>query len=270
MGYTRVIHSGQYTEVYFYEKPYVSPKTTFKRRRRSSTSQTDRIPLRSSQSIRRARSLFTRTVQANLATEEKPTFVTLTHYKGYSLDVGYKHLRYFYEELRTNFGEIRAISVPEWQPQSGYLHFHVLVWGIPETYQGTDSERSRRILQRLWGRGYLDVCPTYDKSPAIAGYLAKYMQEALHDERLGNRRAYSSTHNILRPMSAGGNSLSNFLSGVGGLDQELDQQKEYDTLYLGRCIYKRYRTLPIHYVRKSKNPRLPAKIIRKQNNREQN
>jgi len=244
MGYTKVIQSGDITEIYTYSKPYVHTRKTNRGRRKSTRTKDTRIYVRSSQSIKRARESFFRLIVSNLSSEEIPAFVTATHFQAHSIDIGYLHLRHFYTLLKRKYGAIRAISVPEWQPDSGFLHFHLLIWGLPEIQKQTNFERDRRILQRLWHRGYIDVRPANDRSPAIAGYMAKYMSKAMQDSRLIGKKAYSATRNVLRSVCLKTEASLVVAALDLGLDPNVDnwvlqKQSSFATMFLGRATYKR-------------------------------
>lgn len=240
MGYSKIIQSGVLAELFTYTKPYVQKnKGSYRRTRKLIRKGVTSTNQRTERSVKRAKTSFYRLVLSNLYRETPPTFVTLTNYKQVSINEGYEALRGFQKRLKQVYGDITSISVPEWQKTSGFLHFHCLVWGIPK--EDAIRERNRRFLQGLWARGYVDTRVAHDKSPAIAGYMAKYMQKAMYDSRLRNRRAYSSTHNVFRPYSAGGNALATYKDYIVGDNYVLEKESSYATLYLGDCIYQRFK-----------------------------
>lgn len=250
MGYTRIIQSGDYLEVYSYSKRKNDVRrygtVTKRKRSRKSTAfyrRTGRVFFRSDASIKRSKAAFFRLVATNLHGEETPTFITLTYAQAVDVEIAYMHLRAFFKRLRDVHGKhIRYIAVPEWQPVSGRIHFHCVVFGLKkEDVQGEDPDRHRRNFQRLWLRGYVDVRLARDASIKIAGYMAKYMAKASDDSRLYNIRAYSASNNCKRPNSAGSNALIDYLDDIKPVDSELLQLREYDTMWLGRCTYQQFK-----------------------------
>lgn len=240
MGYTKIVQFGDVLEIYSYNKEHhvQKHKRVIRRARRITSSGDSTQVIRRDSSLKRARVAFYRLVASNITREKTLTFITLTSFEKISITKAYKALGYFYKGLKKHYGEIVAISVPEWQEKSDNIHFHCLIWGIPT--EEVEKERNRRFLQGLWCRGYLDARIAKKKSLGIAGYMAKYMQKALSDKRLRNRRAYSSTHNVHRPVSYGSNSLASYAPEIVGRYHVLDIEKNYATMYLGNCLYKKY------------------------------
>jgi hypothetical protein len=274
MGYQRYIVAGPYVDVATYSKDYVyrPPRHTKKRKRVSKKEANRRVTTvyRSGRSIWRARQSFFLLVASNLQKDIYPTFLTFTLEQDLTIEEGYVALRFFFKTLNKRFGrDVRYICVPEWQ-KSGKLHFHALAWGvdsrtvfdeIPRYYTakfrgnrrrrfiqfcelyGYDpaSARGTRYLQGCWGRGFIDVLGTTKNTLGIAGYMAKYLVKGLSDPRLANTRAYSTSHNIFRPLKTGFNSSHHGSEIMGEYIDTLvniEKQATYDTLYLGKC----YRT----------------------------
>lgn len=244
MGYTRIVQAGNITHIFNYEKNlYVSENRRYIKRKKRRKTQDYRdqfaISLRSRKSIQRSKTNFFNLVTANLQGEQPVTFITLTYFEQVDdVTVGYIDLKAFFKRLRAkNAPNLRYISVPEWQ-KNGKIHFHCLVWGLePEIEQ---KERVTRNVQRQWARGYCDVRTARDASAKISSYMAKYMAKASEDQRLRNIRAYSFSRNCKRPYKTGSNSIINFMDLIQGVDNPIDLQKSYETIWLGRCDYKRH------------------------------
>lgn len=276
MGYTKFIKSGNIIELYSYEK---NPTTTGHRKRvrkEADDSGTPRSRNRRPDNLRRLRKGFIRLVRANTSTDDPPALITLTMRANVSLETASPLLTRFFQTLRKNHGSgFRYIAVPEFQKR-GAVHYHCLVWGLPEDiifhetpyaawgkksyrqhtlvrrYVDWAAERSRdirdsrgeRYLQAVWGYGYVDCVPT-DGSAKLAGYLAKYMSKAMRDERLNNKRAYYPSRNILRPLFQNSSILLSHTKEIWGVDNELISEREFDTLYMGRCVYKLFKLVEI-------------------------
>jgi len=141
----------------------------------------------------RTRKKFVQLVKANL--EDSPCLLTLTFVSRVDLSTAFRHATAFFVRLRNDYGgNIKYIYVPEFQ-KNGNPHFHALVWGLPQII--VENERNARVIQALWGRGYVD-CVSTDGGVKLAGYLAKYMVKASNDSRLRGKRAYSTSRNVKR------------------------------------------------------------------------
>jgi len=220
--------------VYEYSRP-VFPKKfrVFKRRKRIYLPKTKKAIFRSTQN-------FFRLVHHNVCTHpDLPVMMTLTTFDGLSLDDGYLAMSAFFGRLKRYYDKknkvgasISYIAVPEWQKLSGNLHYHALVWGLcPKDIR---SERSSRLFQRMWRRGYLDVRSSTYKSPKLSGYLAKYFSKSQSDGRTIGRRSYSASRNIDRPREVGSNSISEYVESIVD-NSQLTKEFEYDTMWLGKC-----------------------------------
>lgn len=232
MGYTKVVYYGDIIEIYNYQKD-VHPKEIRTQSRRA-RSRNPKSLLRSKESLKRAKTSFYRLVCANLHAKGTPSFITLTNFEEVSIVVAYEYLRSFTKNLRRLNKNLAFITVPEWQ-KNGRIHFHCLFWGIEEKI--LKEERKIRFIQRQWARGYADVLIARDASIRIAGYMAKYMSKAYEDRRLLNRRAYSSSYNVNRPIQAGGNSLSHRIIPNLPEDKTTITEYTYSTAYLGQCTF---------------------------------
>jgi hypothetical protein len=243
MGYTRIKQCGNWVELYKYEKNYVQGNkrnySRNKRRKREVGRANSTLFARRASSIQRAKTRFFDIVKTNLSRAENPAFLTLTVAKEVDVSVAYVYLSDFWSRLTRKCGtEIAYIGVPEWQ-KSGRIHFHFLVWGLSDDV--IRRERNTRNIQRQWARGFCDVRSTEKVTLGLAGYLAKYMSKALTDPRLNNRRAYTCSRNIYRPTTYGSNSIDDSLERlVIPVDKPPVYERNYDTMWLGECIYSRY------------------------------
>lgn len=242
--YQKIIRSGNVVEIYTYDKeppPYrPRKKTKFKN------------PRRRYKNVQSSRASFFRLVQANVCRSSPPAFLTLTMREVVSLGEGWRAFKKFFLRLQYNSDtRIRYIAVPEFQKR-GAVHFHCLVFGF--THEEIIGERLTRRIAKLWGHGFVDIRPS-DGSPALAGYLAKYMSKAMFDERLSGKRAYSASRSLLRSVSLRSKTAISLIEAeiagarIGfhgeieeGVDKPLLPEKEvqYMTKWLGSCNYKRY------------------------------
>jgi hypothetical protein len=233
--YTKVIQSGDLIEVYEFEK---APRV-FEKRIRKARRSARRYNWRYSSNCARARKAFVRLVRANCGSEVLPALVTLTMAKIYRIDVAYREFTAFIERLRRVYGRgFRYIAVPEFQKR-GAVHFHALIWSTKSIGR---HERHDRVLQNLWGHGFVD-CIATDGRPQLAAYLAKYMSKSLQDERLAGQKAFCASRNIMRSVSLPYASVLSYSEHVFGVDLSTVppvHSRVFDTKYLGRAIYQRY------------------------------
>jgi len=236
VGYTKVIHSGSLLEIYSYERdlekerrPNVR-KNGYNRTNRFSTT-------RRADSVGRLKKCFLRLVRANLSGLGRPTLLTLTFVELVGIEMAYPCLTTFVTRLRKLCPQFRYVGVPEFQKR-GSTHFHLLAWGIQDEI--VEKEATLRHIQRLWGRGFLDISHT-DGSPKLAGYLAKYLLKAVYDERLLDKKAYSCSRGMLRPMQTTIRTVLDYLPLIYDVDDSTPCTiSSFNTYWLGRCDYKRY------------------------------
>lgn len=248
MPYNRAIVSGNALEIYEYEKDIPLYRTKRKRSKTVadvpsvvSTGEnilSERELGRRRSSSGRASLAFRRLVSANLVGTDRPLLFALTYAENFTdLRGAYKDFTAFIQALRYRFGsEFKYVAVPEFQKR-GAVHFHALFWGLPSEL--VLSERQTRAIAKLWGHGFVDLVQT-DGNVKISGYLSKYMAKAFIDSRLSGCKAYVASRNILRPLvqSFSGN-LWAFLR-EWGVDKPAILNREFMTLWLGRCQYKYY------------------------------
>jgi len=260
VAYTKVIQSGSLAEQWTYERA-PSPKRLLNRKPRiRRVFRTERR----ADSITKCRNSFRRLVRANLSVNSAPALLTLNTGAILGIEEGYKAFTRLGQSLRYHFGkEVTWIAVPEFQKR-GAVHFHVLIWGLPEEmpcvfskqfyYDKTgkkhrkhvcpkerDCERHNRRIAPLWAIGYADIMQT-DGGPKLSSYLAKYMSKAMHDKRLLGKKGYSASRNVMRPVSLNTSLQISYFKEDWGLDVNtpIALQKEYATMFLGRCVYKSY------------------------------
>jgi len=258
MGYMKVISYGDYIETYEYEKniEHNGRKTTkikgtvgdqnlVKVNSNSNLSTEQRTQKRKDNAVR-STMVFRRLVKANLSKFDVPLFISLTYSENITdVGQGYQDFKTFIRNIQYKYKEIslRYIAVPEFQ-KSGRLHFHALLWGLP-TVELARTERSTRLFAKCWGKGFVDLVAT-DGDEKISSYLAKYMQKSFVDSRLNNKKAYTCSRNIIRPIVDKNTMLMPYLLGsVTGFPDiskyEILQDKSYVTQWLGKGRYKLYK-----------------------------
>jgi len=204
--------SGRLLEIKEYERD-LSQNSRPRRKRKAYTYARDhRIRVYSDADIKRKKKSFERLVLANLVGDHAPALVTATMFEVGTIKSAYETFTLFIQRLRKSFGkDFRYIAVPEYQKR-GAVHFHMMIWGIPEEYIKNEAPhwereedignmdkvvRGTRDLQNLWQGGYLD-CISTDGSQKLGRYLGKYLSKSLQDPRLYSQKSYRASSNVLR------------------------------------------------------------------------
>jgi len=250
MGYTRVIQYGDITEIYEYEKLHQSnPRRSLslleKKRQKERRALNFETATRTAYSTARSIRSFFRLCHHNVGLSSTVTFATITLVEdSITYEEASRYIAHFWERIKKRVGQtqgslpISYISVPEFGSESGRLHFHLLIFNLPAAE--VQRERSTRNFQRQFRRGYIDFLLAYRYTTGIAGYMAKYMAKNFRGAKSASWRGYHCSRNIDKIYSAGSNSLDGYLDLIVG-DSYFDETSEYDTVWLGRAIYKRYR-----------------------------
>jgi len=241
MEYTKVTFTGTHLEMYKYEK---SPRPQTQPRKRvpkeADSIGDSALKQRRLDNLKRTRKRFIQLVSINTTRIGKPALLTLTMRSILPISEANRLFTDFFRTLkRTHNLDLCYIGVPEFQKR-GAVHYHVLVWGLDDDI--LYGERNSRFLGNTWARGFLDCLPT-DGSPKLAGYLAKYMQKAMHDDRLAGKRAFLASRNVMRPLLFKSAVPVVFSREILGVDIELLTERSFETDWLGRCDYKLFKVL---------------------------
>lgn len=260
--YFKLVQAGDLVETYIYEHspvPFAMRARTSKGiriKRRTESKRAD--------NVYKAVKSFRHLVRTNLS-KGVPHLLTLTMRD--VLDIKHANRCYstFGQRLRRSFGrDISWVAVAEFQSR-GAIHYHALVWGLPEELgciMGTryedkahkkkfrhgcpvhrNCERTTRTLANLWGHGYVDCIKT-NGDTRVASYMAKYMSKSMQDARLVCKRAYFPSRNLLRPVQV--NTPAAFdiaFEELGLKDIPCLSERSYGTKWLGRGVYKSYSLL---------------------------
>ena len=260
MGYTKIYQYGNITEIYQYKKD-LKNRTNYQNQaiivhakkydiqnnkrnnqqktktfNRNSISRPVLIPFRTRRSIQRARKSFFRLCHANNCKAKTIHFLTLTLAVNTTYSNALRYISRFFNQLKNEskrYQEINYISVPE-ITKAGTYHFHLLIYNLPTEL--SSSERETRYLQRLWGRGYLDICLATSLTTGIAGYMAKYMAKYLASTTNEARRAYNCSRGIEKVTSHGSNSLYQELE-LFIPDKMAERVANFEVPFLGSCNY---------------------------------
>lgn len=253
MGYTKIIRSGTLVEIYEYKKEVQEIRP---RRKKLKGFHTRNISRRHDNVLRTTKAIR-RLIRSNLDRVESPALLTCTMYEILPVSTSWKAYTIFQQRLRKLYGkQIKYVAVLEFQKR-GAVHFHALVWGLPEhvkcegyydrkkrkfihkCHESKLCERRTRRIQHQWLRGWCD-CIVTDGSTKLAGYITKYLRKQMPDKRLAGQKAYSTSRNMLRPMSAGGNTMDEYIDQFVDIHSKPLHHHVFDTEWLGQCTYKAY------------------------------
>lgn len=234
MGYTKVIQSGKTIEVYEYERDIQKNRYKAQKRR---TGRRTFIVSRRADNLARLRTSFVRLVRSNFSSDDRATLITFTFVSVCGVSEAYRIFSAFIYRFRKTQAGFRYIAVPEFQKR-GAIHFHVLFWGLnPEIIK---NERRNRSIQRVWAMGFVDCIPT-NNSPRLAWYLAKYLSKTLQDKRLGGKKAYCASRNVLRPVSLSNSWAVKNLESIWGVVSGSEvEDRQFMSQWLGNCRYRQY------------------------------
>jgi len=216
--------------------------------RQNDGQQIQREKIRSQANARSAAMAFRKLVAANLYRSNAPILATFTYTENMG-DIGRakKDLNAFEKRFKAQFGvTVRYIITAEYQ-ERGAVHFHALIWGLHPSI--VKRERSTRLFAGFWGKGFVDLKKT-DGNIRLAGYLAKYFRDTFADKRLAGRKAYVASKNVQRPIIVKDAILAAHFLGMSQPDlstAHLAQEQDYDTVWLGRCLYQKYLTFETHH-----------------------
>jgi len=253
MGYAKMITYGKVVELYTYEKdlqytgrirrqvPRRAANTSVVAGRDVTVRQEEPVKAKRPDNARRAALAFSRIIAANLEGSDNPLLASFTYRENQqSIEQGYKDWKSFIDNARAGMGsEFRYICVPEFQKR-GALHFHALLWGVPQELAAT--ERRTRLVARLWGKGFVDLINT-DGNVKLAGYLAKYMTKSFLDPRFARKKAYRTSRNVKKPVTEKGILVSPYFLGDLQITPDLStvapsKDVTFDTQWLGKGRFR--------------------------------
>lgn len=128
-----------------------------------------------------------------------------------------------YELFKTKKSVIQYVAVIEFQPISGRVHYHVVLFNLPFIDRYID------VFNRVWDQGFMLIKTIKDEAHA-ANYITKYMTKE-DDKRLQGEKSYFCSR---------------------GLKRSAVMRKEFRTLAIKRFAS---RLKPCAPTRKSKNKR---------------
>lgn len=230
----KIVISGQYVEHYNYENPYYVGYPRLRSNRLASRS---RVRLQQEQirddNVRRTRTKIRRLVNCN---QDLVKFMTLTfNISVKDLNEANPYFQNFVKKLRRRYKDFKYICVPEFQPKSQRVHYHLLC-NIPYI--------DNNELTQLWGNGFTFI-RMIDNVDNLGAYICKYLGKANFDTRYFKKQKFFYSLNLLKPIII--DDLEKVIHIINNLPTEIGiflyrlTTFDFYTKYLGNIQYKQYK-----------------------------
>jgi len=192
---------GSSFELSRFSKPYIPSRRDpfyFRRKKSKSTFKLMQNVMRTKRRIRRFITILTHNTGS-------PSFATFTYSKPQmNMQEAIEQWRSFTRKMKKEYPSVAFIRVPE-RHKSGAVHFHAVLFGLPEHLpcsmkkmgrrwihacrSDAPCERRLRSLAKVWGLGFVDLSKVRSER-AIGSYVAKYLTKGEPDWTLfGNHIA---------------------------------------------------------------------------------
>jgi len=224
---------------------------------------------------------FIKLILTNLSDPRPKHMLTLTfNIPITSIEEASKYFNNFTKRLNYEFGlhkkKFDYIAVPEFQPVSGRVHYHLFTLGLQD-YAGNEKMYSSKhdlrgnplpcstawfsyksYIGNIWGHGYVHLQRVHDtKHPLrFARYMAKYFTKNYADERLLRKRLYRTSKTIQKATEIiAQNGVSRYKISKSNITREqhlnllstTSNKPSYTnffaTKYLGQAVYEVYDTV---------------------------
>jgi len=186
----KLIISGNFVEHYKYEKSYWVGWPRFRSMRRFSNNVNiiqNQESIRDD-NVRRTRIKIRRLINSN---QDLVKFMTLTFNTPCTdLAVANPLFRNFIKRLSRLYPAFKYICVPEFQPTSGRVHYHLLC-NLPYI--------EKLSLEKIWQNGFVFIRKV-DSIDNLGAYVCKYLGKANFDKRYFRKNKFFYSFNLLRPV----------------------------------------------------------------------
>lgn len=199
----KIVRCGDYLQVYYYSKPREKQNVerldidNLKKKSRC-TSTSTKIEDRN---IIRTKLNCQRLAKANA--KEWSSFITLTYADNMQdMKQAKKDLEYFITNIKKVKKDFKYISIPEFQKR-GAIHFHLLSnLSLQDDYIIIPQKNNTKYYDvKYWNKGFTSYEDVKGDIKKVVGYISKYMTKVDCDERLFNVRRFSSSHNLIKPVT---------------------------------------------------------------------
>jgi len=226
---TRLVISGDTLELFRYKQPYFYDWLDLSKKNRPHKGESSLIAKRED-NIQRAKATVRRLVQCNQEDQvEIPKFITLTHANDIqTIKESNPYFRTYEKEVRRTYGNMQYIAVPEFQPVSGRVHYHVLYFNMPYINNHKES------LDHVWPYGFTKI-EAVRSINAMPRYISKYMTKNLGDKRLNGHKSYFTSRNLQRPIVVRNQKRANEIISQWAIDLKQVSERAIQD-YRGRDI----------------------------------
>jgi len=228
----KAVLSGSVLEIYNYEKAVHFGGCLSRHKRVGKRSS----KVRRAFSISRARLRIRRLISANSGAYGcRDVFVTFTFAENrLDLKTANKDWSDFILRLRYSLGfSPKYLAVVEFQKR-GAIHYHAVFFNIPFILDIKVKWAS------IWGLGFIKI-NAVEHVRSLGAYLSKYLQKGVVDARLFNEKCYFVSRGLFKPVITRYPPIDNIsLDHSFEGDYNLEQVQEFESLWTGRVIYKRY------------------------------
>jgi hypothetical protein len=227
----KIIISGQHIEKYEYLDNYVfkgyeRKKWEKKKNDYEKTAVKEQTEFAKS-SLNRTRTVLRRLINSNY---QLTKFITLTFgSEMHDLKQANYIFNLFTQRMTDRFPEFKYIAVPEFQPISRRVHYHLLsnLRYIPN-----------KQIADIWKHGFIKI-NRIDKLTNVGAYICKYLSKKMCNERLFHKRKFLYSQGLNSPSELiGYPALSYFEAYVKNTEPVFE--KEFNNEYLGKVSYKAY------------------------------
>jgi len=231
----RLIISGPTVELYEYAQPYsynFAPHA-----KRGGGNDSAFVRERRADNLAFVRMQIRRLVDANVRLMGyEPVFLTFTFAENItSVEDANKMFSDFIERLNFHYAtKFRYLSVVEFQKR-GAVHYHCIFFNMD--LQIEENERNNRTIAKLWGHGFVDI-ERVRSAKRVGPYVCKYLDKAVHDERLRGKKAFFTSRGLIRPLLYRNETMiDNFLQSNRLV---VEHTVEYDSIHYKKVLYTQY------------------------------
>jgi len=167
----------------------------------------------------------------------EPVFLTFTFRENLQdLEIANRHFRNFIKRLNHQYGKnFRYLAVVEFQ-RRGAVHYHCIFFDMPLAME--QEERKSRTIAKIWSHGFIDI-ERVRSAKRVGPYVCKYLDKAILDPRLLGKKAFFTSHGLLRPIEFRNQERIDEFVAHGKMGS-LVSTRTYGSERFGKIIYKQY------------------------------
>lgn len=136
----------------------------------------------------------------------------------------------FVKRITYQFPDFQYLCVPEFQPISKRVHYHLLC-KLPWV--------DKSLLESIWGNGFVGISFVQERE-RVGAYIAKYISADLFDPRYFLKRKFLYSSTLKKPLVIYGEDCDHYLLDRNFFAQRtLLYKADFETDYLGLINYER-------------------------------